>query len=1063
MIGGGVISEFNFSKAWGVNPAAATGKVIMNVVGGAGSVFGLKVGDYVTYSFGSVASFPGVVSEVSVATEFGSGNTQTFQVVDNRVRLGWQMVFGAWNIEDDTFSKFLPRPVADPADTMMSVANGADGVDGASALPDRIPPVSPPAATPVEAAWAVRRRFRHLLPQHWESGVWTYTDEPYTAKEVLESAFNNAWGDFRFTRDYHASLSTAIVTGLDHSSGTKLSSLIGQINSSVGLEVYLSGARALKWGIKGVGPLPVPDGSCAPLAAGSALTSADTKLRVVGERMRIQKLNIELEPDWNPRYEIYLDELAWLNKVAELYEMPTATKADEADLAAFARRVTVDEFAKKEESVSWLDARPFGKAARNQLPVWVYIRELLYRSYRIPEDYVLYGVPLASLDFADSLLCSTKVGAGEDNLDKQNYDDDPVQYYPSAQAQAICQGQPLDLLNARDIRLFYRNASTGFRDEWTDAPAFDVDGIGKSIRFHVCTFIDGDPTAGTSLYIMENRGEAGGTDLAASLGADSDYLDVAVPNPDFSILPAKIKASFCFMFGRFYRDYGKGPRRGVVSASGLDLHLCEVDENVTLDDAGAVNFDDADVRLPAVDEAQFKEVLYQDGVGAIAKADAVAGPVLELSAVQHSGGFTRNGVAGTSLSPVIDRITVAIAFGSAVTERVDYTKARASSVAFAERTLQRLQRTEELFTGQDALKREIRQYRALATLEREGKSRLRSRTHTTFTDVFEKPVGSEHTSSRRVVDRAGAAAPGGGWKAGDLVWLDTAGLPAKNGGVFGGVVVATPPTAGTGANVFLTLAFVGKVPVRLNGPLAVNGMVMVTPGARMAGGTGPLAIGLLSHGKSVPVFSSGILAYVDLSPSDPICRFRVKFDGPEGRLYCGPGTTAWPHPDDPDEIVVPTVPTLDGTPLSSLPWWNLASYEVGTEYQVICIYADGVSRVVLKKPYVALSPALTAYERAMEIARVQFDVSGDAFKLAFLHQTWGSDIVRPPPLLAEGGVGIGNLNLTLAVNYAHPMVGWAGTVYDVSLYWRNGHFVGKVWPGLDPVGTITAYAQGEGS
>ncbi|MEI6656612.1 MAG: hypothetical protein WCP45_17750, partial [Verrucomicrobiota bacterium] len=865
----------------------------------------------------------------------------------------------------------------------------------ASPLESRIPPATPPAATPAEAPWAVRRRFRHLLPQHWESGVWTFTDEPYTALQVLESAFNHAWGDFRFTRDYHASLSTSIVTGLDHSAGTKLSNLIAEINSKTGLEVYLSGTRLLKWGVKGVGALPVPDGSCTPLTTGYALTSADTKLRVVGERMRIQKLNIELEPDWNPRYELWIDELAWLRQVADVFAMPTATKSDQAELAAFARQVTLAGFAKQWNSPSMLDSRPFGKIARNSLPVWVYIRELVYRSYRIPEDYVLYGVPLASLEFADSLLCSTKIGEGEDNLDKQDYATDPLQYYPGVQSQAICQGQPLDLLSARDIQLFYRNASTGYRDTWTDAPPFEVDPIGKSIRFNVPTFIDGDPEAGTSLYIMENRGEVGGTDLSSSLGADSDYLDVAVPNPDFAILPAKVKAAFCFLFGRFYRDYGKGPRRGVVSASGLDLHLCEVDENVTLDDAGVVNFDDTDVRLPAVNEAEFKEILYQDGVGAIAKADAVAGPILTLSAVQHSGGFTRNGVAGTALSPVIDRISVSITFGGGVTERVDFTKARASSVAFAERTLQRIQRTDELFTGQDALKREIRQYRTLANLERAGQTSPRSRTHTTFTDVYEKPVGSEHSSSRRVVDMAGAAAPAGGWKAGHLVWLDHTGAPAKHGGVFGGVVVATPavtdgppvgdPPVATPGHVTMHVAYAGKVPVRVTGAIPVNGMVMGNPGVNFAKASGQLAIGLLAHGGSVPPGADSMLVYVDLTASDPTCRFRVKFDGPEGRLYCGPGSVVWPHVETPAEILHATEPTLDAVPLSSLPYWRLTNYEAGTEYQVLCIYSDGAARMMLKNPYVALDPPLTPYERAMEVARVQWSVTaGDTYQIDFL-------------------------------------------------------------------------------
>ncbi len=157
ILGGGDISDFSFSKAWGVNPAAASGTVIIDTSGGGSTSFSLAVGDYVTYSFGSVASFTGVVSEVGTVTEWARGLVQSFQVVDNRVRLSWQAVFAAWNIEDDYYSKSMARPVS-PSTGSDSSDSGDDSVDITGTDSETLPAVlAPPIAAAPAAQWAMRR------------------------------------------------------------------------------------------------------------------------------------------------------------------------------------------------------------------------------------------------------------------------------------------------------------------------------------------------------------------------------------------------------------------------------------------------------------------------------------------------------------------------------------------------------------------------------------------------------------------------------------------------------------------------------------------------------------------------------------------------------------------------------------------------------------------------------------------------------------------------------------------------------------------------------------------
>ena len=36
----------------------------------------------------------------------------------------------------------------------------------------------------------MRRRYKHLLPEHWESGTWTWTDAPLTVKQILNMTRN---------------------------------------------------------------------------------------------------------------------------------------------------------------------------------------------------------------------------------------------------------------------------------------------------------------------------------------------------------------------------------------------------------------------------------------------------------------------------------------------------------------------------------------------------------------------------------------------------------------------------------------------------------------------------------------------------------------------------------------------------------------------------------------------------------------------------------------------------------------------------------------------------------
>jgi hypothetical protein len=965
-IGGGEIVRYSFTKAWGVNPAVASGEAVVP----GGGTFSLQVGNYVVYSFGSYASFAGILTDVMQTKEFAGGISYRFEVADNRLRLAWQTAFGAWNIEDDLYSRFNARPEAPGTGSDSGGTEGADDVEMGAGLEGSSSIEGYDDATAPTEPWTDRRRYRHMLPENVRAGIWTFSDEPLDVREVLNSAFNHAWGSYAFSRSYPTEFSSSVILGMDYRTGIKLSNLVAEVNARTGMEVAITGTKTLFWGRKGVGTIPLPDSSCDAISQGDSLTASDTARRIVGDPMLLQKGNIDLEPDWVAAWQPFIDELAWIREVADAFEMESATKSDFCELAAFAKRVTVFEYAKKKNDVAFLDYRPFGQICRNSMPAWAYITELVYRSYRIPPDFKLRGIPLSSLEIYDGLLCEMELADGDTGLMKYAT---PVSYYPPVTAQAIGMGQPLDLVTANDIRLFYRRATKDLSTVWSTMQDFEVDRLGKSIRFATPVFIDGQ--GDKSIYLFVNRGEGGGTNLTGKVGADSDYLDVVVPNPAFEIRPAQIRAAFCFQLGLYTADYGSGPRRGSVPASGLAYHLLDTSGGAT---GGGPGTAPPTGEVPLPDTANLREILYRDGAGAKAKADAIAASLDGLSPVLTRGGFTRHGVTGTALTPVIDRITVDVSLDQGVTERVEFAKARSSGAPFAERTLERIQRTEELFSGEAALKTEVRQLQAIANALRTVPDEQAS-SHATFAETFTVPAGSTANTSHLVRLPEGMS-----YGAGEIVWLDDEGKPGQRGTHFGGVAVAA---SGTGA---VRLAVGGRVPVRIAERIAMHGNVFANPGDSAGKAYGQIIIGKLAHGEATPDDESGFLALVDMLPMASLVRFRISYDPEKLRLHVGPGMVVQTEAA-PSGVATPREPLLDGDPLSIVPFWDVAGKTPGVPYRVICrCPRDAVPFMELQSSYAAVEPGLD--EWIFDVGLVTWKMVGSALVEGSIIQLWGSDI-----------------------------------------------------------------------
>lgn len=860
IIGGGTLKSSRFSRAWGVNASEAVGTLVVD--SSASGAVSLRVGNAIIFSVGAFASMSGILQEVKESVTSEEGTTYDFTVLDNRLRLGseWASVIGAWNVEDTRVFRRVDRPLAPNSYSSSSSSVGGDNVDLGSGVgaPDTVDGVS--VASPVADNPLRSRRWKHLLPEHARAGLWTYSDQPLSAREILNSAFGGAWAEFSFSRSYHSSMSDVFPQGVDASGGVSLASLISQMLEACGLDLRLDGSRSLVFDRKGSGLAPLPDSYTGPRSIAESISPKPSKVRVLGDPFRVQVHGLSMVPDWKPGWESWIDETAWIRKVATVFNLPGVTTSDCAERAAFAKQVTVAAFVAKVGDASLADYRPAGRSSRMQMPAWNYIQEYLYRSYRLPENFTLGGIPLASLKWSSGLLAGVGIsGTGADTLQKIRAEQPEI--YPDARAHVMVRGQDLDLIDARSINLFAMRRNSDLRQNWIEKADYDIDCENWSIKFRAGVFLDGLASEGKSVMFQVNKGEGGGVSLAALVAANSDYLNIVVPNENFVIEPAEVKIAICFECGQFQKDFGVGARRTVVRQSGLGMELIDV-SNGSAGISGLLgSVSTGLLPFPSAPAATLKELKYADGSQAATNAAKVAAGIIQREVTQLSGGFTRYGITGTTLSPTVDRVSITIDANGGVQEQVEYTKAKPTQAFLAETALMRLQRAGESFPGAEASRNEIRNLRLIAALERDNSSAAGHRTHRVMPDLFSRAVGGEHQSTEPLYDKNSQYPTGRGgavgWLAGDIVWKDDAGFPSRDGKNFGGIIVSAPKSEGGTPGKDLIVTTRGTVPVRVSGTIEGGKPVFSEPGGHMVSQSGALSIGILAHDAAVPAPTSG--------------------------------------------------------------------------------------------------------------------------------------------------------------------------------------------------------------
>lgn len=793
-VGGAVVKRMVLTKSWGLTPASAT-----ITTAGTSSV---AVQSSVALPIGGT-TFYGVISSCT-PKESRDGYTTEITALDNRLRLTWDTVYCVFNmvevIEDDPTIPFVQRA----------------------------------------------KRFWHILPNDWHAQTKVYSRKPYTAKQICELLLNASTVNFGWSASYNAKFNDPVL-GVDCNTGKKLGNALQEICDQLGVLMSIEGASQLIFATKGEGVAPQPSiFNSDDRASGSALGS-DTKVRIVGDRNVYQDFPIDLEPDWLRSYERFWFKPAWIAEVQARFGI-----LDFGEAAARAMEITLREYSGK-AGVEHMDPGTWGDISRTEMPVWAYINDVVFKSYRIPRNFRINGVPLTSLALREGLLYGVKLT--DPALGTIDYD--PGVLYPDAKAFCIIKGLPLSLIRPDTYDAITPEMLAAASDTWSSVNRFSLDQKNYAVLFEEPIFFSRD------LYIPAN------------VGTEDGYLSrVVVPNAAAVIEPAQVRASLCFEAERYGRWFGSGSRQGTQYVQGLNYHTLFKDHSWKAE----VTYDNDS----------------QSGADALAAKAAAA--FLTGQNFIESGGFTRYGTAGMALNGAIDRISVTLAFesggeGEGISEQIEYAKERSPNVFQSERELERRSRVRDLFPGQSALREEAQKTRALARMMSSSRNPI-STPIQKIDDVTRCLLGNPDASVISALLDSDFSYP-----VGMPVFVGDNNVVSATAERFAGCLTAAATFGKAGASI--PVAPQGVVPCRVMGPVDFGDIVGVDDGESFAKKDGAKAIGVVQKaftGESVMVVP-------------------VRLGGGGSSLPCWISDRKYPSPDDPDydEENAPAFPARPGT------------------------------------------------------------------------------------------------------------------------------------------------------
>jgi hypothetical protein len=744
-IGGAIIKRLEMTKAHGLTPAGASVEAYGGDIFQSDSPVTLNVGSF---------TFNGIVT--NCVEEVNEGRSLHITITDNRIKLQDDSVFCYFNgveiIEDDPNTPGIDR----------------------------------------------KKRYWHIYPEDWQIQKKTYTDQPLTAAQIVQKVLaadtvTNGWSADTTNRFSNP------VLGVDANNGKKLGSVIQEICDAVGVQMTLVGEFGLEFSVKGEGQTPTPPSdSGKDISDGVARGPNATRVTVVGDRNLYQELQIDLEPDWSDHFEQFWFKPAWIQHVIDWFGL-SSDPSDRGEAEARAREITLREYIDQTGRTDVADYGTWGEVSRMEIPVWIYIDDIVFKAFSVPDNFQINGIPQTSLELRDGLLCAVE-GSEDGSLNYKS-----GEFYPDSKAFCMVQGQPLSLYDPKTHDGITAAQFARMRELWQPNNRFNLDTKNQCVIFEEPLFVD---SSGAPLFMQPNTGKSGLT---------SDVLNLVVPNAGASINAARVRASLCFEAEKFAAEFGGGDRSEPVYVSGLAMH--------SLLSSGSF----------------VQEITYADDQGVDAIAQKIGDAVLTGQDEISSGGFTRMGAAGTELNGAIDRVTVIMYFESGgddegISERIEYSKERSPIHFESTLELKRREQSKDLFPGQKALQEEARQDRLLGKLLKE-KKRQSDRGFETL-DAFTTRLPGNRDSGAVYA----YATSEGSLLVGMPVFVDTDGFVDQAKKRFAGVITTNGVTNQYGWKI--PLASQGVVPVRVKGPVETGDSVGADSGDDFAKKNGKKFIGV---------------------------------------------------------------------------------------------------------------------------------------------------------------------------------------------------------------------------
>lgn len=562
------------------------------------------------------------------------------------------------------------------------------------------------------------RRYWHILPWDFNTRTKTYTNAPFSAETVLEYLFDaptieSPWYRLYFqTFAEYSALGTPVFQ-LDFENGVTLGQAVLQITEAIGMVFTLMGGPyTLQWTIKGLGSLPPFPANSDNRRSGTAVTTNPTRVRILGDRNRYQVLDCALIADWLPAWQASFG-LTFEQFVADIHDFE-ATNADSGGVAAGTRYnaipsdtdgqrgwslararallLTVGQYADLRDARNgtgslFRDARRFQGRSRTQLPVSLYLSEIVWRAFRLPANFTvrLANGARANL-YAVDLEARPVVDVTHDPVTGEMFYTNDTPPSSEHNGYAIAQGFQVNAEAFNSLRPDYFNLTDFINAQmlWNTA-AFQIDDSGEGDQFVVFD----EPVLQTGNLIKQ----------IVIAGVPQTYPDgrprMALDATQMPAVPP-VRAALTFLGEKFSYIAGvPGTRDGVENVTGLNGEF-----------VGR-----ADGSLPF-------ERNFADGQTATQKAAAIAATLLNQQFLYNNGGYLVQGSNATQLSSLIDRVTVRLS-ENGLSEEVDFTNERARNVTYygpfavaqiePEREFDRKAQLSPLFPGQEQLRVEANQ------------------------------------------------------------------------------------------------------------------------------------------------------------------------------------------------------------------------------------------------------------------------------------------------------------------------------------------------------------------